>query len=250
MNLIIERKSFISNFLSPISKITDSGILSVSNEGLQCVSCSSYDKKEQTIILFCKYKKDYSEVSDELNLNIPNITKLINVFSFLSEDEINLNVEKNNINYKSTKSGVSFKYHLLEDNVLEKPTVKMENVYKMGFDFETSLDGDKIKMFLKGSSFADKTNKTYLYTKDNFLYAILTDDDLKNIDNIEFKLSDFYVGEDIKNKIPMSLEIYRVISSLNFNELKLKINTNKGIIMFEIEKENFLLQYIVTSLVK
>lgn len=250
MNLLIERKPFITNFLSPLNKITDSGVFSVNKEGVECLSCSSVDKKEQTIILYCKYKKELNVEDDVKILNIPNISKLINVFSFLSEDEVELKIEKNNINYNSIQSGVSFKYHLLEDDVLEKPTVKIENVYKMGFDFETSLNSDKIKLLLKGSSFADKTNKTYLYTKDKVLCAILADDDLKNIDNINFVLSDFYVGEDILNKIPMSLEIYRVISSLNFDSVKLKINTKKGIIMFEVERENFLLQYIVTSLVK
>jgi hypothetical protein len=250
MQIKLDRKSFLNGFLSPLNKISDKGVLCIGNGYIECLSSSSFDKKDQTIILYSKYIDDSLTTPEKIELNVPNFNKLINVFSFLNEDEVLLNIQSNNINYKSDKSGIFFKYHLLEDGVLEKPTIKMQNVYNMGFNFEGVIQKSTLSQLLKASSFADKTNKIYMYTKDNCLYGLLNDENLKNIDNIEFKVSDSFIGDDIKVKIPMSLEIYRVISSLNFENVNLKINTEKGIIMFEVKQHNYLLQYIVTSLVK
>lgn len=252
MEIRLNKRCFSNDFLKPIHKVADRGIFTITKDGVDCLSCSSFDKKDQTIILYSKYISDF-ELSDgveSVKLNIPNVNKLINVLSFLNEEDITLSVDNNSISYKSTQTGVSFRYHLLEDGVLEAPTVKMDNVYKMGFNFECELSNDTLKTILKGSSFADQTNKIYLYTAKNKFCGILSDDSLQNTDNITFELAESYVGDDIRKKLPMSLEIYRVISSLNFDLVKLKINTEKGIIMFEVSGQNHLLQYIVTSLVK
>ena len=249
MELKLNRKTFLNEFLVPLNKIADKGVFIIKNDGIECLSCSAYDKKEQTIILYTKYVSNFS-VAQETRLNIPNISKLINVFSFLPEDEVTLSLDNNSISYKSSDSGLSFRYHLLEDGVLDVPTVKMENIYKMGFDFECVLPNSTLKTVLKGSSFADQTNKIYLYTKDRKLMGLLTDENIKNIDNIEFQIADSYSGVDIKKKLPMNLEIYRVVSVLNFPEIVLKINVDKGIVMFEVKTDKYLLQYIVTALVK
>lgn len=249
MELNLNRRTFLSDFLIPVNKIADKGIFTVKEDGIECLSCSAYDKKEQTIILYTKYVERFG-VERELKLNIPNIAKLINVFSFLSEDEVKLVVDANSLSYKSPHSGISFRYHLLEDGVLDAPTVKMENIYKMGFDFDCSMPNATLKTLLKGSSFADQTNKVYLFTKDKKLHGILMDENLKNTDNFEIPLAESYGGMDIKKKIPMSLEIFKVVSSLNFDAVTLKINVEKGIIMFEVKTDKYLLQYVVTSLVK
>ena len=252
MELTVNRKPFLNEFLTPLNKISDKGIFVIKRDGIECLSCSAYDKKEQTIILYTKYLDtfEFDQNVQDIRVNIPNIAKLISVFSFLREDQIKLVLDNNSISYKSSDTGMSFRYHLLEDGVLEIPTVNMNNIYKMGFDFECSITNSTLKTLLKGSSFADQTNKIYLYTKDGKVHGLLTDENIKNIDNIEFVLSDVYAGFDIKKKIPMSLEIYRVISMLNFDTIQLKINVEKGIIMFEIKTDNYLLQYIVTALVK
>ena len=165
-------------------------------------------------------------------------------------DDIDLALDNNSLSYTSDVNTTSFKYHLLDDGILEEPSVKIEKIYDMGFDFECDIEKDIFKIVLKGSSFADKTNKIYLYTKDNSFYGLLTDESLQNVDTVEFELSDTYVGADINTKIPLNLQIYRVISTLQFDKIKIKINIQKGIVMFEIKDDDFLLQYLVTALVK
>ncbi len=252
MQITLDKNTFSKKFLTPINKISDKGIFVINEKGVECLATTGFDQKEQTIILFSRYENEFDldEGVEEIKLNIPDVNKLINVFSFLKEPSITLSIDGNNLSYSSDQSNTSFKYHLLEDGVLEAPSVKIENVYNMGFDFEAYIENEKFKTVLKGSSFADKTNKIYLYTKNNSLFGILTDESLQNVDTVEFELSDSYKGEDIKNKIPLNLQIYRVISTLNFERIKLKINIEKGIVMFEIKEDDFLLQYIVTALVK
>ena len=249
MDINLNRKTFLHDFLSPLNKIADKGIFSIKPDCVECLTCSSFDKKEQTIILYTKYIEKFN-VDSEIHLNIPNINKLINVFSFLVDENVLLTLDNNSLSYKSVESGLSFRYHLLEEGVLDLPTVKMENIYKMGFDFEADLPNSILKTLLKGSSFADQTNKIYLYTKDNKLHGLLTDENIKNTDNIEFIVANSYTGVNIKKKIPMNLEIFRIVSLLNFENVKIKINVEKGIIMFEVINDKFVLQYIVTSLVK
>lgn len=251
MELKINKQIFLNNFLIPINKIADKGILSVTTDKISCISCSSYDKKEQTIILYTECKAENEVPSNTpIQLNLPNFKKLINAVNFIRNDTFNLKLDNNSISYSNKEDDISFRYHLLENGILENPTVKMENVYAMGFDFESIVSRDSIQRILKGSVFSDQSNKIYLYTKEKELFCALTDNNIQNTDSINFSLSKNTNDCEIKNLIAMNLEIFRVLSSLDFDTLVIKINQSKGIIMFELKRENYLLQYIVTSLLK
>ena len=114
MLVTVNRKPFLNGFLSPLNKISDRGIFSIKTDGVECLTCSVFDKKEQTIILYVKYNDEISlENVNEIKLNIPSIPKLMSAFSFLNEDKITLAIDNNSISYKSPNSKVSFRYHLL-----------------------------------------------------------------------------------------------------------------------------------------
>ena len=68
---------------------------------------------DNTLILYSEYTIP-SEFED--TLNVPDIKKLSRVLDTLEDDEVNLKINSNNIEY--TGSDIKFKYHLFEEGFL------------------------------------------------------------------------------------------------------------------------------------
>ena len=56
----------------------------------------------------------------QCNLNIPDINRLIKVFSCIDNDNIDIELDNNRLRY--TSDNINFKYHLLEDGIITTPS--------------------------------------------------------------------------------------------------------------------------------
>ena len=126
---ISDRATFINNFLSPIGKLTENTVMKVREQELAAVSSSS----DGTLIVNCSLPQQNS-VSDTLFLNIPDINKLIKVLGCVESEEIELLYNNNNLEYKS--ANVGFKYHLLEDGIIDLPSVDINKIQGIDFPFK------------------------------------------------------------------------------------------------------------------
>ena len=61
-------------------------------------------------------------------------------------------------------------------------------------------------------------------------------------------LSEKYEGDDISKAIPFSFDVFRLISNLSSNSIKVSVNSEKGIILFEITDSEYKLSYISTAM--
>ena len=110
---IKNRKDFVSNFLSPVSNLNEQCIVKLTSDKLTCILASS----DATIV--CKADIDIeSDVTGEVNLNIPDIKKFIRVLEILSDENIELklnNNEKKEFNHsvKAVKSLTTLSNKLL-----------------------------------------------------------------------------------------------------------------------------------------
>ena len=237
----MEKKFLIKNpdeflkFLDCNSKISDSSILEVTSDKISSLASSA----DNTLILHSEYTAD-TGFND--TLNIPDLKKLYRVIDTIQSEDITLQVNSNNIEYNG--SGIKFKYHLFDEGFLSKPNLNLEKINSFKFDISFNINKDTIQQVFKGSTFASETNKLYFYTDNGNIMAELTDKARHNTDKFSISLgkADFNL-----KPIPVNFDNIRLLSIIN-NEITVNINTEYGVIIFDIEQSNIKLKYIISAL--
>ena len=245
MEIIIDRKLFLSKFLIPVSKFTDQAILSLNKDFMDCISTTTNDK--QSIILYTKLIVKTDMTEDNIKLNIGSLKKLINALNCITEDIIKLNIEKNHIAYNSPET--NFKFHLKEDGTVEKPSISLDKINSIVGDTDIIISSERLDELLKASSFSTDSEKVYLTLKDNILIGELTDKTIQNLDSMNIILTKEVTGFQFTDSVALKLDIFKLISSLKFDKLLIKC-TKKGVLVFEIKDDNYLMKYITSSLIK
>lgn len=224
----IQNKSeFVNNFLSPISKLTENTVIKVRDKNITAL-CSSNDG---TLIVNC-VTEQLNDVTDTLFLNVPDINRLMKVMSCITDDDITVNFNNNNIEYKSPSVG--FKFHLLEDGIIDPPAVDIEKIKKIDFNFKFKISPETINQLVKGSTFTTDTNKIYFSSDENKVYASLTDKQRHNVDCFTLCISDNYTGESLSKELALSFETIRIISSIRFDDLIVNVNPELNVFLFQI----------------
>tara|TARA_R100000963_G_C4629467_1_gene94912 strand:- start:366 stop:1085 length:720 start_codon:yes stop_codon:yes gene_type:complete len=237
----MEKKFLIKNpdeflkFLDCNSKISDSSILEVTSDKISSLASSA----DNTLILHSEYTAD-TGFND--TLNIPDLKKLYRVIDTIQSEDITLQVNSNNIEYNG--SGIKFKYHLFDEGFLAKPNLNLEKINSFKFDISFNISKDTIQQVFKGSTFASETNKLYFYTDNGNIMAELTDKARHNTDKFSISLgkADFNL-----KPIPVNFDNIRLLSIIN-NDMTVNINTEYGVIIFDIEQNNIKLKYIISAL--
>lgn len=240
------KTSFVKSFLLPISKISDSAVLEPKERDgeffLSCLCCTA----DNSVFLYVEYPID-EKVEDDILFNCYDIKKFIRAIDAISHtDNVSFEIENNNLSYKD--KFLRFKYHLLEDGIIKKPKMNLKMVDETEFQTSFILDKESIKNLIKGSVFSCDSNKIYISTNKEGVHAELTDKTKKNIDTITLTVSDEYKGDEIEN-IPICFDIFRIMENAN-NEIYVKINKERGIVIFEIFNNYNKTIYIMSSLIK
>ena len=240
---INNRTSFIQKFLAPIARMGDMCILTVGGDAI-----SSLNKTVDNSIVLYSTTSDVS-LSENVTrkMNIPDIKKLIKALECLNVESIDLIINSNSIEYKSTTT--KFKFHLIEDGIIVPPTINLQKIQAFEFDTRFKLSVSTHGSLLKSSTFLSDSNKIYISTKDNVVMAELTDKGKSNTDTYSCIISNEYEGEEIHKELPFSFDLFRICSLLKSTELNVSINNEKSIIAFDIKDDNYKLKYISTALV-
>ena len=191
--LRVENKSEFLKFLDAISKINDSGVIFDIKEDKITSLVSSIDS---TLILYSELN---TAVGFENTLNVPDVKKLRNVLDTIEDDNINLTINPNNIQYNG--SGVKFKYHLYEEGFITRPNI--------------------------GSLMVELTDRAR-HNTDNFTIGL---------GEVDFTL----------DPIPLNLDNVRLLTNIN-DEFVVKVNTEYGVVVFDIEDKDTKLKYIISAL--
>lgn len=240
MELIISNKDrFCNKFLSPITRVGEMAILSIKSNTISSLNKTA----DNNIILYAESKLENTE---DVNLNIPDIKKLIKILECVEGDVVQLKLHNNNIEYKSAKT--RFKYHLLEDGIINIPNISIDKINKFTYNTSFEVTSQTFNSLLKSSIFITDSNKVYLYAENGNIYADITDRSRHNVDNYTTILSEKYEGDDINKAIPFSFDVFRLISNLSSNSIKVSVNSEKGIILFEITDSEYKLSYISTAM--
>lgn len=240
MELTLQRDDIISSFLTPIAKTTEQCVLTLEGDKMTCLTHNI----ENGLILYGVYNIG-GNYDPKFNLNIGDMKRLIRVLECLSENEIVLKVESNKLAYKS--KSVKFNYHLMEDIVMHKSSIKPEKINNFTATTEFEIGSKRIQETLKGSAFAIDSNKMYLYTEDGKVFADLADHNTPNTDNIGFEFAEKFTGTPIVKPMALHLEAIRLLGGIKFESVKVKVNVDLAVVLFELTTANALIKYILTT---
>lgn len=244
MKLKLNKDILINKFINPVSKVSDKCVVSIYPDHMQTLVAPV----DGNPILYAHVTTPCDLGNEkEINLNIPNLSKLKRILDCIPSDELELEVNSNNIEYKSPL--MRFKYHLLEDGVIEKAPVRVEKIKELQFNSDFVIDKSKLSEIMKGSTFSTEARKIYFYTKDDNVYAELTDKQLANTDSVTYLIDTEFSGDAIQSPILIDLEIFKLFYGLKQNIIT-KINTKNKVLMFKFEDTGYKLQYIVAPLKK
>jgi len=241
---IYNLKAFNSGFLYNISKLTDSCILRFEKNEVSCIASNN----DNTVVYYSSSNQDTPFINDNLvTLNIPDVKKLIKIFSCIEDNNIQLDVENNNISFAN--NSFKFKYHLLEDGIIVVPKINTSKIFALQFNTTFKIKKNELQNILKASTIALDVTKLYLYSDDTGIFCDFTDNNRHNIDSIALKITDTFEGDKIKQPVPINFEIVRLISSSKSNALNINYNNSLGVFLFDLEEPGHTCKYIVSALV-
>ena len=243
MQVTVNRLKFVEEFLTPIQLVSDAAIISI-KKGF--VDCLAYSMEPQTI-LYCKNTIATGFEDDtQINLNFPSIRKFSSALRRISDDYVTLKIGSNNISMGNADGTIHFKYHLLDDGIIQIPPIKIEKLHEMEFDFETDMSQEAIESLVQNSFFSENSRIVNLYTKDGKVYCEIGDSDGLS-DSVDMLFSETFTGNHIKPKMSFDFETFRKFFNLKRDNMHLKINTQRGLLLFELSKGDFKMEIITTA---
>jgi DNA polymerase III sliding clamp (beta) subunit (PCNA family) len=241
--LSLNKESFVQKFLLPISKLADNVSISIDDSEVYA-TCASQDG---SVVLLASYKAD-TAVRGIPRINLPDVKKFVRLLDCVEEDNIAITIENNHLKYVT--SSFKFNYFLLEDNYMQRCPVNPDKIKQLKYDTAFLLPITKFNEVLKGSSIATDSDKLYFYTKDGKVYCELNDLERQNINNITYLVADKFVGEQIKNTLPLNLENIRLLAGTKCNQFTVKVNNELKVTLFQIEEKDVDIKFIISALVK
>jgi len=236
---IKNKDNFIQNFLNPVSRLNSSATLNIYD------NISTIVHNNSNIFLKAIYDINWDDQPEEGTVCLPDTVKLIKILSCLDENNIHLKIEKNHIKYDSQYN--RFIYHLFDDSLIDNNPFDFNKINNITFDTKFKLTKEKNNAILKALPFVTETSKVYIKTENTNVYAELSDKKLQNVDSYTTLLADHYDGEDLDYELILDIELFRLISTLNFNNAIVNINNQYKMLMIKINIDNSDLTFVSTS---
>jgi hypothetical protein len=243
-------KSSLEKLLRPVSRMTESCVLKISDNKLYTISTPSHNS------FFLYAKTDLPVDIEDTKLNIINIKKFLTGLACLGNDgEFSLKINENNIECgmcsADTKENTIFKYHLVNDGIIKEAGLNVKKIASLEFDTEFTISQEKVKKIITAYSFVSDVSKIYFYsTDDGKINCEINDKTMQNVDNLSMSLADDLIGEQIRVPIPVNIEIFKNLITSKSN-IRVRLNNSCKIFVFQsMEQEDVELKYIISALVK
>lgn len=235
------KNDFVNKFLNPISRVNDLVTIKVDGNEVSSLNRTS----DNNTILYASCNDITCDTTH--NVNIPDVKKLIKALDGITDNQVSLTVNPNNLEYKSNT--VKFKFHLLEDGIIAVPNLNINKINNFQYNVRFKMTTQSLTNLLKSSTFITDSNKMYIFSEGSVVYGELTDRSKHNIDMYTTVLTTAYDGEAIDKPIPFSFDTFRLLSTLKSNVFDVSLNTDRGILAMDIIENGYKLKYISTSMV-
>jgi hypothetical protein len=231
------KKNQFQSFLKGLSKINDRLVLYSVDDVLYSITSS----EDNALYLHAHME---AECGEDFKINLPSISKLDAAIKVIREDDIEITLNKNRLDYRG--GGLKFSYHLLDDGVLTEPKISLQKLNSFTYDIEFEVSSKFLTQLLKQFKLTP-TDKVYIYTLNDKLIWKLGDETKPNTDSFEIESMD--VDFNIEEPIIIKSNNLKLISATN-SDLKFNINSKMRITKISIEQEELTMDYYLTSHVK
>ena len=241
---INDRSEFVTRFLSPIAKVSDSACITISSERIKAVVTNA----DNSVVLVAMYEHVNEDVDDSVVLNVQNVNRLINLLSCLTTKDVKLTISDNCIECLS--EDVKFKYHLLDDGILKVPSINIQKIKELKFDTNFIVPRESIASIIKASSFTIDTEKIYIRTDGTKVVGELTDLQQANVDSFSRPIAMSFAGEPLTKPYPINFETIRMIGSTRLDtncDITAFVNQVNSVFIFDISCETSKLKYITSA---
>lgn len=238
MTINLNRRLFVDTLLGPASKLADNICLDVQEDGTIKTLVTSNDN---AAILLASLP---SKSKQSFKCIIPDCKTFLRLFAGIEQDEINLVVGTNAIEYIS--SSISFKYHLLDESyMIAKKSISEEKLNALEFDTTFEISKSKFSEILKFNSIIPDAEKLYFVTKDGKVFAKIGDEQRANTNEIVCEAAEQFQGSPIVENVPLNIQ---GILLMSFAHDTIKVSVNHKLKIFKFATPY--LKYIVSGLVK
>lgn len=239
---ILNKLNFCKKFLDPISNVSDHALLKLKKNNI-----TSLVKGSDGYTYLYSESTDIEYDGDEISLNIGDLKRFIKILLSIPEDSLSIILNGNNVEYKSPTN--KFKFHLMEDGIINVPSLSVEKIEMSKFCTFFKLPILLFSNLLKSSSYVLDGSKIYIHTENGMVLGELNDMKKDNTDSYSMKIAETFEGDEILEPLPFSTELFRSISTLKSNEFDVKINVERRIIAISILEDNYILKWFATGLV-
>ncbi len=239
---VTSKSNFLAHFLSPVSRLSNSCVVNIGDNDVSTIISAA----DNTAILYARYETELGDTGSKINL--PDLGRLIKILQCIDLESFELELDTNCITYRD--SNMQFKYHLLEDGILNTPSISTDKIGNLTFNTNFKVPYSSMVNLIKSSSFVLNLNKLYLYTKDGSVFAEINDKQAHNVDSVSVKLCNGYYGDDIDDPLPVSFETIRTIMSAKCDDITINVNSKLNVMTFDINNSESRLTYIISGLIK
>jgi hypothetical protein len=239
---IANKGEFINAFLSPISNISTLALIQITADKFSSLNKSA----DNNVVLYAEWQHQ-SGTDKPVELNMPDLKRFIRILESVNDDNVSFILNPNNIEYVSEHTRM--KYHLLEPGIIVTPAINLEKINSFEWQTSFQISYETYNTLHKSSLFITDSNKVYLSTKNSKVFAELNDKTRANIDVYSTIIADNFTGEDI-NSFALSFDIFRMIYVPKNSSISVRVNSDRGVAIFEILDSKYKLQYITTALLK
>lgn len=239
-------------FLDQIAKLSSSAVLRIKEKTLYTI-CASKDNA----VIFYGCIDLPEAVSEPLRLNLPDVKRFACGIECLGIGNNKFIAKENHLRCEGvdpdTNEKTHFNYFLADDTVMPECRVNIQKILEIDHQAEFELTKEVIKKILDGLSFNTECTKLYISTQNKNLNIEINDKVLQNINNISFCFENVPVkGEEITDPVPISIELFKILSSMKNTSLKMKVNTNHKVVFLDLDDatNNLSMKYIISALVK
>lgn len=238
--LITNKKDFLSNVLGPVASLSDRCVINIEPNKLSCLVAAP----DGTLVLYSETVIS-CDVQSPVKLNVPDVRRLIRGLECVDGDQMEITIHSNHIKY--TGKQYSFKYHLLDDNVIKAPAINMKKVEALSFNVKFNVEEKVLTSLFKGASFATDTNKLYLYSDGDMIYGELGDKARQNVDNFQCAIAQS--AAPLPKPLPINFETFRLIAIGKEAAIEFSINSTLGVLKIAFNRDTTKLIYIVSALI-
>ena len=204
-----------------------------------------------SIILYAKVMLLNNSLPDEVvTIHVRDLNKFVRLIEYAKEETFTFTIRNNYVYFSSKKvGGAKF---ILDENPVRKINNRISVEWFNQFQtyFKAAIKRSSLKEVSQLASFANNSEKVYLYEENGMIIAELNDKEKVNIDTIKLNLTNEYEGHILGNII-LSLDSLSALSSMS-NDVVMEVAKiqNYEALFFTFNTSNVLLKYLFASKVK